>query len=171
MIECRWIPGTGDLTSVFAVREEVFVREQGFALELERDDKDMFSWHVLLLDDGEPAATARIYAEAPGVMHVGRICVVKQRRGEGLGDLLMRLLVDRAMNLNASEVRLGAQVRVKDFYSRYGFMPVGDEFYEEDVPHINMSATAETLGSLFSACSGCKGCGEGGGGCTIAPTN
>lgn len=160
MIKLEWVPGTGDMEDILALREEVFCREQGFSLELERDEHDRLSWHVLLLDEGIPCGTARIYAEEYGVMRVGRICVLKEKRGRQLGDLIMRALIDRALQLGASEVRLGAQRTVQGFYERYGFRVSGDPYEEEGCPHVPMSAAATALSSILGCCA-CGGCAAG----------
>ncbi len=159
MLQGSWIPGTGDISGPMQLRMDVFVKEQGFSEAAERDDKDEISWHLYITEDERPVATARIFAEEPGVMHVGRICVAKDRRGEGVGDLVMRLLIDRALQLDAQEVRLGAQKRVQPFYERYGFIVLGDEYQEEGVPHVLMGAPSFVLESLFGGCGGgCEGC-------------
>lgn len=56
------------------LRKEVFVDEQGFSLEADRDEQDKNALHVLGLDEtGAARCTARVFADAPGVWHAGRI--------------------------------------------------------------------------------------------------
>ena len=58
------------------LRKEVFVDEQGFSLEADRDEQDKNALHVLGLDEtGAVRCTARVFADAPGVWHAGRIAV------------------------------------------------------------------------------------------------
>ena len=70
------------------LRKEVFVDEQGFSLEADRDEQDKNSLHVLGLDEtGAARCTARVFADAPGVWHAGRIAVQRGLRGQGVGRL------------------------------------------------------------------------------------
>ena len=70
------------------LRKEVFVDEQGFSLEADRDEQDKNALHVLGLDEtGAARCTARVFADAPGVWHAGRIAVQRGLRGQGVGRL------------------------------------------------------------------------------------
>ena len=72
------------------LRKEVFVDEQGFSLEADRDEQDKNALHVLGLDEtGAARCTARVFADAPGVWHAGRIAVQRGLRGQGVGRLLL----------------------------------------------------------------------------------
>ena len=65
------------------LRKEVFVDEQGFSLEADRDEQDKNALHVLGLDEtGAARCTARVFADAPGVWHAGRIAVQRGLRGQ-----------------------------------------------------------------------------------------
>jgi ElaA protein len=152
MVQGKWIAPGQPFDAALRLREAVFVQEQGFSKELERDAKDDISWHVLLYLDGVPAATGRIYYE-DGAYWMGRICVQKDARGHGLGDLLMRMLLDKAKRHFAPRVCLGAQVRVAPFYARYGFAPCGKPYDEEGVPHQTMCIRGEDI-RLEHACGG-----------------
>ncbi len=79
------------------LRKEVFVDEQGFSLEADRDEQDKNALHVLGLDEtGAARCTARVFADAPGVWHAGRIAVQRGLRGQGVGRLLLAAVADKA---------------------------------------------------------------------------
>ena len=157
MVQGKWISPGQSFEEALRLREAVFVQEQGFSQALEQDDKDALSWHVLLYLDGDPAATGRIYYE-DGAYWLGRICVKKDARGHGLGDLLMRMLLDKAKRHCAPRVCLGAQARVASFYAKYGFAPCGEPYDEEGVPHQTMCIRGEDI-RLSHACGGeCQDC-------------
>ena len=157
MIALSWLPGTADIGEALAIRMAVFVDEQGFSPDIERDEHDASAWHVLLRVDGVVCGTGRIFAEAFGVLRVGRICVSKEYRGRGLGDLIMRALIDRALRLNAQEVRLGSQETVRAFYEKLGFAVCGEGYLEEHCPHVPMAITRQAMEKLLD-CANCKGC-------------
>ena len=72
-----------------------------------------------------------------------------------MGDLVMRMLLDKALGAGAKRFRLLAQRQVEGFYSRYGFTPYGEEVLDQGVPHIEMEATdVSILRAVFSGCRG-----------------
>ena len=67
------------------IREEVFVREQGF--ENEFDETDQSASHLILYDGEMPVAVCRFFpGDQPGDYMVGRIAVIKECRGRNLGS-------------------------------------------------------------------------------------
>ena len=75
MDDIRWLDGSDDLHEAFAIRLEVFCDEQGYSPEMELDELDRTSRHVLLYRGGKPVATGRLYEKRPGVMGIGRLAV------------------------------------------------------------------------------------------------
>jgi len=136
MIESEWITGNKDLAAVHKIREKVFVEEQHIAPEKVRDGYDELAVHLLVFVDGEAAATGRIYHDGSH-FRMGRLCVLKQFRGQGIGDLATRLLLYKVF-MYADELHISAQAYLKDFYQKFGFETIGDPFMEENIPHINM---------------------------------
>lgn len=158
MIAGRWLhPGTqqGEFwEDALRVRRAVFVEEQGFPADTEPDGLDALSWHTVLYEDDVPVAAGRIYW-AEGGFHLGRICVLRDWRGRGIGDLLMRMLIAKGLEHAAPSLELGAQSRAASFYARYGFQAEGEPYDEDGVPHCHMRADAEVLQGLFRRCEGC----------------
>ena len=152
MIQGKFIPGIGDTAEAFAIRREVFVQEQGFAAGTEFDEIDKTALHVLVMDDGRPAATARLY-QHDGCWHIGRVAVRQAHRGRGVGAVAMRLMMQKARALGAQEVHIGAQTQAEGFYRGLGFAPCGPEYDEEGVPHVPMKAQlADGCGCCSCSC-------------------
>ena len=90
MIRGRLLPPGADIAQALRVRAAVF--GQGAA-----DETDAQSWHALVYDrvdeNGEPVGDAcgagRIWWQ-DGAFHIGRVAVMPDRRGLGLGDLIRR---------------------------------------------------------------------------------
>ena len=70
-------------------RIEVFVKEQGFRDEF--DDIDAIAIHFVAYDEGNrPIGTCRIFTvDDPQIYLLGRLAVVKDYRGKGLGKVLL----------------------------------------------------------------------------------
>lgn len=144
MITNKWIGGSDDISEPLALREEIFVDELGMDEEPERDENDPLSMHLVLYDDGAPVATGRLYHDGK-TFRIGRCCVKKEARGQGFGDMLVKLLLMKAFSFNPSEVVISARQVMQDFYARYGFAPFGDTYIEAKEPHIAMRVNKDTL--------------------------
>lgn len=70
---------------------------------------------------------------------IGRLAVLAEFRGRGLGGELLEWLVAEARRQGMENVFLHAQVRALQFYLRHGFEPQGPEFDEVGIPHQRMS--------------------------------
>lgn len=127
-----------DPAPCFALREEVFIQEQGFAPEEEWDDLDAGAEHLLATRDGTAIGTARLLKE-PGAGRIGRICVRKSARGTGLGAELVRAGIARLAEQGFTRIVLGAQVRAMGFYETLGFAPCGEVYDDGGVPHREMA--------------------------------
>lgn len=161
MIRGKFLTSMDDLTEVFSIRNRVFVEEQGFSPEIEVDEYDKMAIYALVFDENDqPAGTGRMFVDKSDRFVIGRVAVLKEARGQGLGDLVMRMLLYRAQEMNVPKVHIGAQLHVVPFYQKYGFRIDGDIMYEEGVAHRPMSATAEQIdieGSCHhdKKCAGC----------------
>ena len=132
------------LDDAYAVRMEVFVREQGFSTEIEVDEIDVIAHHIVLYDDnGKPIATGRTFPspQQDGVYILGRIAALQAYRGHGIGRRVMDELERMALAQGAKTLQLGAQCRAKGFYERLGYTPFGETYYEEYCEHIHMQKT------------------------------
>jgi predicted GNAT family N-acyltransferase len=124
-----------DLAALRAVREPVFVHEQQVPIELEWDDLDPLSEHVLAVDD---AGTAIGTGRLTPARKIGRMAVLPAWRGRGVGAALLVRLVARARQLGYRQVALNAQVDAIGFYARYGFVAYGERFEEAGIQHQSM---------------------------------
>lgn len=122
----------------YDIRKAVFVAEQAVPLELEMDEYDDLAAHFLLRDaGGAPLATARLL-DKHGLAKIGRVAVVKEARGQGLGLMLMQFVLDEAQKRGFTEAVLDSQTYAIPFYERLGFTAEGDEFDDAGIPHFLM---------------------------------
>ena len=128
----RW---PDDASAIRAVREAVFVAEQGVPAELEWDGRDAGCVQLLALDSRDnPVGTARMLPDG----HIGRMAVLAPWRGQGVGRALLGGLLRLAAAQGLEKVWLHAQTRAADFYRRHGFRALGDPFEEAGIPHVAM---------------------------------
>lgn len=120
-----------------AIRNEVFVKEQGFVTEF--DGNDDISLHVVVYeDDGTPIGTARLFSEEPGVYSIGRVAVIKSARGRGIGRYILNRLMAECSRLCATTIKLWAQEQAVEFYERFGFEETKETMTEDGVRHVKM---------------------------------
>ncbi len=128
-----------DRDALRSIRRTVFIREQGVPEDLEWDDADAQATHILALADrdgapGEPVATARLLPAG----QIGRMAVLPEWRGRGIGTALLRELLAIVEQGNYPPPFLNAQVTALPFYLREGFLAVGGVFEEAGIPHQRM---------------------------------
>ena len=121
----------------FGIRTTVFVEEQEVPLELEMDEYDAVAIHFLLRDGETPLATARLL-DKHGLAKIGRVAVLKEARGRGLGLLLMQAVIEEAKRRGFTESVLDAQTYAVPFYARLGYIAEGAEFDDAGIPHFLM---------------------------------
>jgi predicted GNAT family N-acyltransferase len=128
------------LAELRAVRETVFVQEQNVPIEEEWDALDPQCLHVIARDDsGLPIGTGRLTPEH----RVGRMAVLPDWRGRGVGDALLAALVEVARQRGWRELALNAQVSAFGFYARHGFVPYDARFHEAGIEHQAMRRKLE----------------------------
>lgn len=117
------------------IRYQVFVNEQRVPADMELDDHDPDCDHLLAFDDqGTAVGTARLLPDG----HIGRMAVLAEYRGQGIGTLLLNEILALAQSRGLRTVVLHAQIHAVGFYEKHRFAVVGDEFMEAGIPHVQM---------------------------------
>lgn len=134
---------TETLYAILALRAEVFVVEQNCPYQ-DVDGKDLKSLHVCgYSENGELYAYARLVK--PGVSYdewsIGRVITSPRVRRTGTGEALMQTCMDYFNEHHISTVRISAQSYLHDFYTKFGFVRVSEEYLEDDIPHMEMLFT------------------------------
>ena len=132
------IAETRDIAACQGLRRVVFIEEQGVSLEDEVDGRDGEARHLLAALDGRPVGTARLLTEG-SVGKIGRVCVLPQARGKGVGVALIRAGVAAFRGVPGLEkVKLGAQTHALGFYQALGFEAVGEIYQDAGIAHRDM---------------------------------
>jgi len=123
-----------------AVRLAVFVSEQGIPESEEWDDVDALALHAVCLVQDQAVATGRVWCDAamPFNAHIGRLAVLRQQRGRGLGRLVLQALMQQARDWRCTSVVLHAQTKALGFYEAQGFVSEGHPFDEVGIAHVLM---------------------------------
>lgn len=122
---------------VTPIRFRVFVDEQGVPAEMELDEFDEVSCHALALAGADPVGTGRLLPDG----HIGRMAVLADWRGRGVGTALLEALIVEAARRGMVRLALSAQTHALGFYTRFGFEPEGEVYDEAGLPHQAMVKT------------------------------
>ena len=127
-----------------AIREKVFIEEQGAVNEF--DDADSLAWSLVLYLDGVPMGTGRLLRITPAKYAIGRVAVLKEYRHQKVGTYILRFLARKAYEVEAVEIELHAQVDKIPFYVKNGYriQDDGEVYYEEGIPHRTMGKSLKT---------------------------
>jgi predicted GNAT family N-acyltransferase len=121
--------------ALMRVRRRVFIEEQQVPENEEWDEHDEVCLHLLARTRKRDAVgTARLHPSG----RVGRVAVLAEHRGHGVGLLLMSALLELARQRQVRRLILHGQVHALAFYSKLGFMPCSEAFVEAGIVHIEM---------------------------------
>ena len=129
------------------IRENVFVKEQGF--ENEFDETDKTASHIVLYDeeagDELPVATCRVFesGDDENTYILGRLAVIRSYRGKNIGADMIREAQRYMLSKGGKIIALHAQCRVSGFYKKLGFCEYGGIEDDEGCPHIWMRKIIE----------------------------
>lgn len=117
-----------------SIRRRVFIEEQNVPEALEWDGEDAAALHWLAYQNGEAVGTVRLLRDG----HIGRMAVLAQGRGHGVGAALLAAALAGAEACGQREVYLHAQTHALGFYERQGFIAEGPEFLDAGILHRTM---------------------------------
>lgn len=142
-----------DVYDLMRLRSEVFVVEQRCAyLDPDGADRLPGTWHALVRDETpaggvvaclrvgtgswsplEPGPPGRPRAETGH--YIGRVCTRADRRGLRLAG---RLLDEAVTRFGAGPLTLQAQIQMRPWYTRWGFVEASEPYDEDGILHVSM---------------------------------
>ncbi len=129
------------LYDMMRLRQEVFIVEQDCPY-LDADGKDQKGHHVTMRHQEQLVGYTRLLPSGisyPAYTSIGRVVIDKNARGNGWGYLLMQYSIDKCKALWPKEqIKISAQAHLKAYYEQCGFQWTGEEYLEDNIPHIGM---------------------------------
>jgi ElaA protein len=126
---------------ILHLRTAIFVVEQDCPYQ-EVDEKDRKSYHLFgKSENGEVIAVTRILPKGISYneISIGRVALKKEYRGKGIaGELMKESLMFIEKQFGKEDIRISAQTYLFNYYSKFGFQSVGEEYLEDNIPHIEM---------------------------------
>lgn len=132
---------TIQLYEILRLRIEVFVVEQECWYQ-DLDGIDTASLHLMGFKNNQLCCYARILA--PGISYkdeasIGRVVTTEKMRSKGTGQKLMREAINQCqMIYPGCDIKISAQFHLIRFYEKFGFITIGEQYLEDNIPHIGM---------------------------------
>ena len=131
---------TDELYAMLQLRSEVFVVEQDCVYQ-DIDYKDQKALHIFGYKNEKLVAYTRIFK--PGdyfpQSSIGRVVVAQNQRKFGYGFVIMQHSIKAVKeHFNETIIKISAQKYLKKFYESLDFKQVGEEYLEDNIPHIPM---------------------------------
>ena len=132
--------GQERLYEILKLRLEVFVVEQKCAYQ-DLDNKDEKALHLVGEENNKIIAYTRIFRKGDFFKNssIGRVLVKKEYRNKDYGRIIMRRSIEKLKeDLKEEKIELSAQKYLLKFYSELGFEKKGEEYLEDNIPHVKM---------------------------------
>ena len=126
-----WASHHAELT---LIRQAVFVEEQEVAPDFEWDAIDATAIHLLAYAEDVAVGCARIIEHKK----IGRMAVLKDWRGRGVGQALLQAAIDICRQAGSDGVKLTAQTHAIGFYAQAGFVATSGVYQDANIPHVDM---------------------------------
>lgn len=109
-------------TGAYYVRIQGMGRQHNITLREEFDEHDgPDTKYIVILDGDFPVATARFYEQDESSVMVGRVVVLPDYRGTGLGRMTVLAAEDWIRELGYSRIRIDARDVAVGFYEKLGY--------------------------------------------------
>ena len=132
--------GPDRLYEILKLRSEVFVVEQKCAYQ-DLDNKDEKALHLVGEKNNKIIAYTRIFKKGGFFKNssIGRVLVKKKYRNKDYGRKIMTSSIEKLKKDPKEEkIELSAQRYLLKFYSELGFEKKGEEYLEDNIPHVKM---------------------------------
>ena len=124
----------------FAIRKEVFVKEQGLFKESDVDEHDERAIPIICTVDGVIGGTVRVYPLEGDTWVGGRLAVLKEYRTYVVGPLLVKKAMKTVRERGCETFLAYIQPQNVRFFERLRWKPTGEELSIKGVTHCVMKA-------------------------------
>ena len=158
MYKGKYINSSQPCDAVFDIRQRIPEFGSG------KDSFDDMAIYALVFDESDvPVGSGRLRIDADNHFRIDYLGVLPEQRRRYIGDLLARMLLYKAQELNAASVHALVPLSYLRFFARYGFKPVqetdSDEcqmYVEGDNIILEGSCSRSSNKSCPGDCSLCK---------------
>jgi len=133
--------------AAFYIRMQVFVLDRGISLEEEFDSKDRDdTLYVVLYDEEKPVATGRYIKIDSHTIRPGRIAVLNEYRGRGLGRIIVEEIEALAKKQHCTSSVIHGEMTAAPFYEKLGYLRISEPYYEDGALCVTLQKTLKKKG-------------------------
>jgi len=126
MVSTKWFQGLNNLDKFLEIRKKVFCEELNMDEKYLTDFYDEFAFNAVLYDDDKPAGTGRLLFK-DGKYFIDKLCVLNEYKGNAYGNLIIRMLVRKAVTIGAEKTYAEINKKYKPLFEKIGFVEVSNE--------------------------------------------
>ena len=124
----------------FAIRKEVFVREQGLFQETDVDSNDERAIPIICTVNGTIGGTVRVYPLGDNTWIGGRLAVLQDFRSCLVGPLLVKEAMKTVKERGCTRFLAHIQFKNVRFFERLGWSLTGEQLVINGIKHYVMEA-------------------------------
>lgn len=109
----------------FQLRWQILRAPWGQARGSETDLLDTHSFHLMAVDKGTIVGVGRLHVNSQSEAQIRYMAVTPQRRGQGIGRIILSNLEQEACRLRIQHIVLQARVEAVQFYRANGYYVLG----------------------------------------------
>ena len=118
----------------YSVRIQGMNRQYHISLRDEFDEHDREGTkYIVLLNQGYPIATCRVYEIGGNAVTIGRVVVLPEYREQHLGERVIREAESWIRELGYKEIIVDSRTVAVGFYEKLGYEKISDEVYMSGV--------------------------------------
>ena len=120
MVSASFFQGIENINECIRIRKLVFCDELNHGEDTLTDEYDKFAFNVIAYENKEAVGTGRLIFK-DGKYIVDKICVIGKYRGKNISDLIIRMLVRKAVTIGAEKVYTTVDKKYKIIFEKIGF--------------------------------------------------
>lgn len=126
MVSTKWFQGIESKHNFIEVRKNVFCEELKLSEEINFDLYDQFAFNLVIYENEIPAGTGRLLFK-DGKYFIDKICVLKEFRGNSYGNLIIRMLIRKAVTIGADKTYAYTDEKYRKLFEKVGFDKLNDD--------------------------------------------
>ena len=123
MVSTKWFQGLNNLDNFLEIRKKVFCEELNMDEKYVTDFYDEFAFNLVLYDDDKPAGTGTLLFK-DGKYFIDKLCVLNEYRGNAYGNLIIRMLVRKAVTIGSEKTYAEINKINKPLFEKIGFVEI-----------------------------------------------
>lgn len=150
MLEFKFITGEIGYEVAKISRNKIFADELGYTVS--REDADLDAYHFIGYDKACQIGSCRLNRIDDEYYRVSYLGVISDYRRQYVGDLIIRAVQDKVLNLGGKYIVLESPVRVKGFFEFEDYEAFGDTYTVDGEEYVKMKKDI----TIVRPCRGCR---------------